>query len=166
MTILNRSRLTIPVTAGLAIAEEARRFGQRDVETGGFLLAPRGQGAVTVVAFAGQAGITRHQLRFRVSALALDQLFGFADQRACWVPAQFHSHAAEAFLSFTDQQHGLRVSGFTSAVIPRFADPPASASAWGWWRFSSEDWTPCQPPQIDGHEVEIVILDEEGVRAQ
>jgi hypothetical protein len=148
------------------IAEEIRRFGQRDVETGGFLLAPQGQVTVTVVAFAGQVGITRQRLLFQVSALALDQLFGFADLRAHWVPAQFHSHAAEAFLSFTDQQHGLRVSGFTSAVIPRFADPPAVVAAWKWWRFSSENWTPCQQPQTQGHKVEVVIFDEEGVRAQ
>jgi hypothetical protein len=166
MTTLIRSLLTVPATAGPAIAEEVRRFGQRDVETGGFFLAPHGQGTVAVVAFAGQAGITRQRLLFQVSALALDQLFSFAGQRACWVPAQFHSHAASASLSFTDQQHGLRVSGFTSAVIPRFADPPAVVTAWGWWRFSNEDWTPCQPPQTEGHEVEVVIFDEEGVRAQ
>jgi hypothetical protein len=165
MTTLIRSPLTVPATAGPVIAEEVRRFGQRDVETGGFFLAPQGQGLVTVVAFAGQAGITRQGLLFQVSALALDQLFGFADQRSCWVPAQFHSHAAGAFLSFTDQQHGLRVSGFTSAVIPRFADPPAGMAAWGWWRFSAQDWTPCQPPQMQGHEVEVVVFDEEGVRA-
>jgi hypothetical protein len=161
-----RPPLALPATAGLVIAEEIRRFGQRDVETGGFLLAPQGQGTVTVVAFAGQVGITRQRLLFHVSALALDQLFSFADQRACWVPTQFHSHAAGAFLSFTDQQHGLRVSGFTSAVIPRFADPPAGVTAWGWWRFSSEVWTPCQPPRMEGREVEVVVFDEEGVRAQ
>lgn len=166
MTTLICCPLTVPGTAGPVIAEEVRRFGQRDVETGGFFLAPQGQGTVAVVAFAGQAGITRRRLLFQLSALALDQLFGFADRRFCWVPAQFHSHAAEAFLSFTDQQHGLRVKGFTSAVIPRFADPTAEVAAWGWWRFSSEDWIPCQPPQIEGHEVEVVVFDEEGVRAQ
>jgi hypothetical protein len=166
MTALIRSSLTVPAAAGLVIAEEVRWFGRRDVETGGFLLAPQGQGTVVVVAFAGQAGITRHRLLFQVSPLALDRLFGFADQRACWVPAQFHSHATEAFLSPTDQQNGLRVSGFTSVVIPRFADPPPDVAAWGWWQFSGPDWTRCWPPGVEGHEVEVVIFDEEGVRAR
>lgn len=161
-----RTPLALPATAGPVITQEVRGFGQRDVETGGFLLAPKGQGTVTVVAFAGQAGVTRQRQLFKVSALALDQLFAFAGQRACWVPAQFHSHAADAFLSFTDQQYGLRVSGFISAVVPRFADPPTDLAAWGWWRFSSENWTPFQPPPIQGHEVEAVIFDEEGIRAQ
>ena len=166
MTIRPSSPFALPATAGRVIAEEVRRFGQRDVETGGFLLAPRGHGTVTVVAFAGEAGIIRERLLFQVSALALDQLFGFADQRSCRIPAQFHSHAAGAFLSFTDQQLGLRVNGFTSAVIPRFADPPAGVPAWGWWRFSSENWTPCQPPETKGDDMEVVTFDEEGVRVQ
>ena len=166
MNIPARPPLALPAKAGPLIAEEVRRFGQRDVETGGFFLAPQGQGTVTVVAFAGQAGVTRQRLLFQVSSLALDQLFGFADLRACWVPAQFHSHADGAFLSFTDQRHGLRVSGFTSAVIPRFADPPARMAAWMWWRFSNEVWNPCQPPQMEGREVAVVVFDEEGVRAQ
>jgi hypothetical protein len=166
MTTRPSTRFALPATAGHVIAEEVRRFGQRGVETGGFLLAPRGHGTVTVLAFAGEAGIIRERLLFQVSALALDQLFGYADQRSCWVPAQFHSHAAGASLSFTDQQLGLRVNGFTSAVIPRFADPPDGVAAWGWWRYSSEDWNPCQLPRIRGDVVEVVTFDEEGVRAQ
>ena len=166
MTIRPSSPFALPATAGRVIAEEVRRFGQRDVETGGFLLAPRGHSTVTVVAFAGEAGIIRERLLFQVSALALDQLFGFADQRSCRIPAQFHSHAAGAFLSFTDQQLGFRVNGFTSAVIPRFTDPPAGVPTWGWWRFSSENWTPCQPPQTKGDDMEAVTFDEEGVRVQ
>jgi hypothetical protein len=166
MTTRPNSPIALPIRAGHVIAEEVRRFGQRGVETGGLLLAPRGQGTVTIAAFAGKAGITRERLLFQVSALALDRLFGFADQRSCWVPAQFHSHAAAAFLSLTDQQHGLRVTGFTSAVIPRFADPSTSVAAWGWWRFSSEEWNLCPPPETEGNDVEVVIFDEEGVRAQ
>ena len=110
-------RLTLPDATGRVIAAEVRRFGRRGVETGGFLLAPEGQRAVTIVAFAGEMGIIRRRLFFQVSALALDQLFGFAGERACWVPGQFHSHATGAFLSFTDQEQGLRVQGFTSAVV-------------------------------------------------
>jgi hypothetical protein len=155
----------LPAMAGHAIAEEVRQFGQRGVETGGFLLAPRGQGAVSVMAFAGEVGIIRERLQFQVSALALDQLFGFADRRSCWIPAQFHSHAVGAFLSRTDQQLGLRVRGFISAVIPDFANPPSGVAAWGWWRFSSEDWIPSPPPQIEGDDLEVVTFDEEGVHA-
>jgi hypothetical protein len=166
MTTQPSPPLGLPAMAGHAIAREVRQFGQRRVETGGFLLAPRGQGAVTVMAFAGEVGIIRERLLFQVSALALDQLFGFADQRSCWIPAQFHSHAAGAFLSRTDQQLGLRVKGFTSTVIPDFANPPCEVTAWGWWRFSSEDWIPCQPPQIEGDDLEVVTFDEEGVHAQ
>jgi len=166
MTTQPSPRLALPAIAGHIIAEEVRQFGQRGVETGGFLLAPRGQGTVTVMAFAGEAGIIREHLLFQVSALALDQLFGFADQRSCWIPAQFHSHTAGPFLSITDQQLGLRVNGFTSAVIPHFANPPAKMTGWGWWRYSSEGWAPCQPPQIIGNDMEVVTFDEEGVHAQ
>lgn len=166
MTTRPSSPFALPTAAGQVIAEEVRQFGQRRVETGGFLLVPREHTTVTVVAFAGEAGIIRKRLLFHVSALALDQLFGFADQRSCWVPAQFHSHAAGAFLSFTDQQLGLRVNGFTSAVIPCFADPPAGVAAWGWWRFSTEDWAPCRSPRIEGGGLEVVTFDEEGVRVR
>jgi hypothetical protein len=101
-----------------------------------------------------------------VSAFALDRLFDFADQRSYRIPAQFHSHATAAFLSHTDQQLGLRVKGFTSTVIPDFANPTSKVAAWGWWRFFSEDWDACQPPRIEGGDVEIVVFDEVGVRAQ
>jgi hypothetical protein len=157
---------TSPSTTGQVIADEVRKLGRHDFETGGFLLAPRGHEAVTVAAFAGEVGIVRERLLFQVSALALDQLFSFADQNSCWIPAQFHSHVAGAFLSHTDQQLGLRVNGFTSAVIPRFAEPPAEMAAWGWWRFSCEEWAACQSPQMGGDGVRVVIFDEEGVRAQ
>jgi hypothetical protein len=156
----------LPDLAGCVIANEVRQFGQRGVETGGFLLAPRAQGTVTIMAFAGEVGIVRERRLFQVSAFALDRLFDFADQRSCWIPAQFHSHAVAAFLSPTDQQLGLRVEGFTSTVIPNFANPTSKVSAWGWWRFLSEDWIACQPPHTEGDGVEILIFDEEGVRAQ
>jgi hypothetical protein len=166
MTAQAITPFALPATAGYVIAEETRQYGQRGVETGGFLLTPHERAPVKVVAFAAQVGIIRERLLFQVSALALDKLFGFADQRRCRIPAQFHSHAAGAFLSLTDRQLGLRVNGFTSAVIPNFADPLAAVAAWGWWRFLSDAWTPCQPPQIEGHGVEVVTFDEEGVHAR
>jgi hypothetical protein len=134
------------------------------LETGGFLLAASGTGLASIVAMAGSAGITRHRLAFQVSELALDQLFGFAADRGCWVPAQFHSHAAAAFLSITDREHGLRVHGFTSAVVPDFAHPPAALAAWSWSRFADGCWiaAPC-PLAADGG-LEVVTFDEDGVR--
>jgi hypothetical protein len=101
---------------------------------------------------------------FQVSELAMDRLFEFAADRGYWVPAQFHSHLARAFLSVTDQEHGLRVNGFTSAVVPDFADPPASVAAWSWWRFGSGGWVAAPAPHTADGDVEVVIFDEDGVR--
>jgi hypothetical protein len=156
--------LAVPAGAGPVIADEICRYGRRGTETGGFLLAPEGTGSVSIVAFAGAAGITRRRLLFQVSELALDRLFGFAAARRCWVPAQFHSHAAGAFLSVTDQEHGLRVSGFASAVVPEFADPPAAVAAWSWWRFDDGEWVGAPAPRTADGDLEAVIFDEDGVR--
>jgi len=158
--------LTLPYRAGPAIADEVRFYGGLGVETGGFLLAAEGRGSVTIVAFAGESGITRQRRLFQVSALGLDALFGFAEDRGCWVPAQFHSHLGEAFLSLTDQQHGLRVNGFASAVVPDFADPPASPTGWSWWRFAGDRWAHDRVPVIAEADLELVVFDEDGVRGK
>ena len=113
--------LEVPVAVGPAIAGEVRHYGALGVETGGFLLAREGTSSVCTVAFAGSTGIVRHRLQLQISEIALDKLFAFAGEEGCWVPAQFHSHAEEAFLSRTDREYGLRVPGFISAVVPDFA---------------------------------------------
>lgn len=156
--------IAMPPDAGAVIAEEICRYGRQGVETGGFLLAPAGASSISVVAFAGEAGVTRRRLMFQVSELALDQLFEFVADRGYWIPGQFHSHFARAFLSVTDQEHGLRVNGFASAVVPNFADPPASVTAWSWWRFGSGGWVAASAPHTADGDVEVVIFDEDGVR--
>jgi len=156
--------LAVPAAAGLAIADEVRRYGALDVETGGFLLAPEGTGSVCTVALAGTSGIIRRHLQLQISELALDQLFAYAGERGCWVPAQFHSHAGEALLSRTDREHGLRVPGFVSAVIPGFADPSTNLDIWTWWRFDQGDWHPADSPSTGGCDLRQVIFDEDGVR--
>jgi proteasome lid subunit RPN8/RPN11 len=156
--------LDVPAGVGLAIADEVRRYGALGVETGGFLLASEGTGAVRVVAFAGTAGIIRHRLQLQISEIALDRLFAFAEEQGCWVPAQFHSHAGEAFLSQADREYGLRVPGFISAVIPGFADPPARPDAWTWWRFDGTEWNPARSPEAGRRDMLQVVFDEDGVR--
>lgn len=156
--------LDVPAAAGPAIAAEVRRYGALDVETGGFLLGPEGTGSVCTVAFAGTSGVTRRCLQLQISEIALDQLFAYAGEQGCWVPAQFHSHAGEAFMSRTDREHGLRVPGFVSAVIPGFADPLTSLDAWTWWRFDRGEWHPAGSPSAGGCDLRQVIFDEDGVR--
>jgi hypothetical protein len=161
---MTASRLELPAGAGRVIASDVGRYGALGVETGGFLLALTGTGSVSTVAFAGTRGITRHRLRLQISEIALDQLFGFAEQHSSWVPAQFHSHAGKAFLSQTDREYGLRVPGFISAVIPEFTEPPEHPDAWTWWRFDGPDWNETSRPQAGSGDVRQVIFDEDGVR--
>lgn len=158
--------LDVPAAAGPAIAAEVRRYGALDVETGGFLLAPERTVAVCTVAFAGTSGITRRRLQLQISEIALDQLFAYAGTQGCWVPAQFHSHAGEAFLSRTDREYGLRVPGFISAVIPGFADPPMSPDAWTWWRLDRDEWHTVGSPSAGGCDLRQVVFDEDGVRGR
>jgi proteasome lid subunit RPN8/RPN11 len=156
--------LTVPDTAASAIASEVRRYGVVSVETGGFLLAPLGTEAVSIVAFAGAKGIKRDRLYLEISEIALDRLFGFAEDKQCWVPAQFHSHAGPAFLSRTDREHGLRVPGFISAVVPDFAEPSARMTAWAWFRFDQGGWHSVSSPPAAQRDLCQVTFDEEGVR--
>ncbi len=158
------SRLTVSGRTGPVVAEEVRRYGRVGVETGGLVLAGYGTSSVSIAAFAGTTGITRSRLQLQISDLALDRLFGFAEQQRCWIPAQFHSHAERAFLSETDRDHGLRVQWFVSAVIPDFAAPPTRVTAWKWWRFGTEDWLAVSSPPIDHGDLRLVIFDEDGVR--
>jgi hypothetical protein len=148
-----------------AVLAETRAYGQRDLETGGFLLATLGSESLTGVALAGGAGITRYRQLFQVSEGALDRLFTFVDDCGLWVPVQFHTHEATPFMSWTDQRHGLRVEGFVSTIIPDFVAPPDDIGSWGWWQFQQGDWHRCAPAKILPVELDFVIVfDEDGIR--
>jgi hypothetical protein len=158
--------LVLPTGAVDPVLREIRSHGLADQETGALLLTGRSEMDVLVVAVAGTAGIVRGPGLFRVSAVAYDRLFTFAEERSYRTRAMIHSHPAEAFLSRTDRLYSLRVPGFVSAVVPTYAAPPADPASWGWWRFD-QDWLPCAAAVIDDAlpPVLTVLFDEEGVRA-
>jgi hypothetical protein len=158
----------IPAPGVTAIVDETATFGVQDLETGGFLLAPRAScpdrdSPVAVIALAGDTGIMRGRGVFQISGRALDRIFTFADDHDLWIPAQFHSHKVGAFLSWTDQRHGLRVDEFISSVIPTYACPPRDLARWGWWQFVSGAWHGTEPGRVTGETVETLRFDEAGV---
>ncbi len=158
-----RCALILPQSAVESITRDVRVYGQRELETGGFLLLARDADVVSMVAFAGDQGIARWRDRFQISERALDRLFSFADDRDLWVPIQFHSHEAGAFLSPIDADHGLRVEGFTSVVVPAYRDPPTDIHRWGWWRFTAGRWARANGARVADGAVELVRFDEGGV---
>jgi hypothetical protein len=148
-----------------AVLRETRSYGKRSLETGGFLLATVGNDALMGVALAGDAGILRHRRLFQISEGALDRLFTFADDLGYWIPVQFHSHEIGAFMSRADSEHGLRVEGFISTIIPEFENPPDDAGSWGWWHFHDGVWHPRAPVTVQpGRAETVVVFDEGGVR--
>lgn len=157
--------LFIPSAGVRAVAEEIQVFGQQNLETGGFLAMRRGQATVSTVAMAGTSGIGRAHNLLQISARALDRLFAYADEQDLWIPIQFHSHAASAFLSQTDRTLGLCVEGFVSTVVPNFHRPPANTTAWGWWRYSGGEWLDIEAAGEVPGEVGVIRFDEDGVRA-
>lgn len=156
--------ISLPAMAVDATADEVGTYGKRDVETGGFLLASPDKPEISVVAFAGDVGIVRRRYLFQISERALDRIFTFADDRGLWIPGQFHSHGMGAFLSPTDREHGLRVDGFVSAVIPTYAEPPRDVARWGWWRFADGEWVDVDIGRAGIGAVELVRFDEDGIR--
>jgi hypothetical protein len=160
------SPVRIRAAAAARIIEEVTAFGRRSLETGGFLLAPRGSAALSVVAFAGKAGIVRCRDLFQISERALSRLFEFADDHDLYAPVQFHSHRRGPFLSRTDKEHGLRAEGFISAVVPTYAGPPRSVTAWGWWSFQEGNWVAVRPPALLAGEITAVEFDEDGLRVR
>jgi hypothetical protein len=158
--------LALPTSACAAIADEVRRYGQQALETGGFLLAPQSTLSVSVVAFAGEAGIVRRWNLFQIHELALDRLFTFAADQGLWVPAQFHSHMFGPGLSRTDREDGLCVEEFVSVVVPEFEAPSSDPSGWGWWEYRRGGWHGIPAATEVRDHVEIVEFDREGVRAR
>ncbi|HEV7679301.1 MAG TPA: hypothetical protein VGQ42_12095 [Candidatus Dormibacteraeota bacterium] len=159
-------RLVLPDSLSAPVAAEVKRYGTRDVETGGFLLAPEARPmCVSTVALAGHNGVTRGRGIFRISGKAIDRLFGWAEVAQLRIPAQFHSHGSEAFLSCVDRRDGFNVTEFISAVIPQYGDPPMDPHTWGWWQYDGDEWLELDPPEVIAGSVRVVVFDEDGVRA-
>lgn len=154
--------LVLAAAGAQAIVADVARYGRAAVETGGFMLAAAGSDVVSAIAAAGTKGVVRHRDLFQVSEFALDALFAYAEERRLWIPAQYHSHGLDAFMSECDVEHGLSVAGFTSAIVPFFADPPGDPSAWGWWRFHGE-WISIASPIAATGDVAVLRFDEDGV---
>jgi hypothetical protein len=148
--------------AARRLADEARLWGGRAVETGGFILVSEDQPGCCVALAAGP-GITRGPDHFAVAGKVLSQLFRWAESYGLTVAAQVHSHARGAFLSPTDLHHGFSVDGFVTAVIPFYAAPPSDPEAWGWWRFDRE-WIEMPPPALTSGPLSVVRFDSRGVR--
>lgn len=162
---MNALRLSIPQIGIEAIVQETVKFGMGQLETGGFLLVHSGESEVCGVAMAGMRGIVRRHNIFQISSPALDRLFSYADDAGLRIPAQFHSHRFGALMSRSDEQHGFRVGGFISTIIPDFALPPANPFAWGWWQFSRGDWVPFNSVSLVAKSIGIIVdFDEDGVR--
>lgn len=161
-----RTPLSLPSHAAAAIAAEIRSFGRRNLETGGFLLAPYRTVDIQQVALAGTTGIKRRHNQLQISPKALARLFDYADDHAFYAPAQFHSHQTTAFLSHTDATLGLRVEGFTTTVIPAFAEPPTDPAEWGWWTFRNPTWMSAPPARLTPGQARIIRFDENGIEDQ
>jgi len=163
---MNEPNLTMPMGAATLLSAEIRRYGQAGVETGGLLLAKTGSTLVSAVAVAGTVGIIRGYGLFAITRPAFDAIFTWAEDNELQVRAMVHSHANEAFLSRTDREGGLRVTGFLSAVVPNFADPPLEPAAWRWWTYASS-WTPAPAARIDptARCAHNVVFDGDGVYA-
>lgn len=160
------SALTLSDQALDTLLTETRAWGARPAETGAFLLSvPAAADRLVVIALAGSAGIRRERDLFLISGAALERLFSWAGERSLTVRAQIHSHRGHAFLSPTDLRGGFNVEGFTTAVIPRYADPPADPTAWGWWRYGVGGWRICAGPKPVRASAEVVVFDARGIRA-
>ena len=152
---------SISTSSVATVVSEVAAWGAKDVETGGFLLGDH-DGAITLVALSGAAGIQRRRAQFVVSGRALAVLFGYADARGYVVRAQFHSHGGRAFLSASDLRHGFSVAGFVTTVLPSYGAPPADPRAWGWWVYLG-GWASIAPPCISPGGTRVARFDEGGV---
>lgn len=157
--------LTLPAAVPEAVARHVKEYGATGVETGAFLLALAGAAdEVSVLALAGEDGITRGPEVFGVSGRAIGRLFDWADESGMRVRALVHSHERRAFLSKTDLKHGFAVSNFTTAIVPWYADPSPSPSDWAWWRYYGGEWRTIGPATLTNREAGFVVFDEGGVR--
>jgi hypothetical protein len=143
--------LQLPTPAAAAMIDDVTRYGQLGVETGAMLLASRGSDIVSAVALLGTDGVIRRAGLFVVTMPVIDQLFTFAEDNDLRVRAQLHSHQNQAFLSPTDRNGNIRILGFSAAVVPTFADPPANPDRWGWWTYDGSEWIISAPATLRPH---------------
>ena len=159
------AQFTLPLAACAAIAADVTHYGATQrVETGGFLLMPRGTSDVGVVAVAGSRGIVRAPLYLHLSGAAVEMISEWADDNDHRIVGQFHSHLRDAFLSDIDRCSGFCVDGFVSAVIPNFTSLMADSATWGWWRYGSRDWQPIEPPNTTMSPVTVITFDEFSIK--
>jgi hypothetical protein len=156
---------TIPTPMLEQIHAEVQSHGRRNVETGMFLLGRPDSEAITTLALAGKAGITRHREHFAVSGRALARLFKHARLTQLSVLAQIHSHAGAAFLSEVDLRHGFAVEGFTTCVVPNYRGPSRNPRAWGWWRHDGTVWQSAHPYAPSAGQSTTITFDEETIDA-
>jgi hypothetical protein len=156
----------IPITAARLLHAHVADHGRLDVETGAFLLAPRGTTTVTTIPLAGSHGVVRHPYHFSVSRRAISHLFRHVTAHDLTILAQIHSHRGRAGLSETDLKHGYSVEGFTTAVVPFYRHPPFSPAEWGWWRYNDGGWEVAEPFMLaNGAPTGTISFDENGIRA-
>lgn len=157
--------LSLPANAIDAMLADVRHHGHQRLETGGLLLTHPGSREVTTVAIAGSEGVHREWGLFVLTMPAFDALFSYAEDAGLQVRAMWHSHEGAAFLSPTDRQHGLRMRGFTSTVIPTYRTPPSDPGSWGWWTYDCGDWQVSPPGATDPTmTATVVTFDQGGVR--
>lgn len=157
---------SIPTVMATHVHDHVLSYGRLDVETGLFLVAPRGSEHVTLVAFAGTRGVIRHPGQFAVTGRAMSQLLRHLAERDLVVCAQVHSHRGPAGLSKTDLAHGFSVDGFITAVIPHYGRPPLDPRQWGWWRYKHGRWSVTPPFRLADEEIaatSTIVFDEDGV---
>lgn len=134
------TQLELATDALIRLIGDVVRFGGDGQETAAILLSSRHDRHADILALCGERGIERRPDQLVISGAALALLFDWADEVGAQVIAQVHSHGGLARMSPTDRRFGLTVEGFTSAIIPYFAEPPDDPSAWGWWRFQERAW--------------------------
>jgi hypothetical protein len=160
---MSQVQLQVGADAVATIVDDVRRYGGGGVETGSLLLTPRGEPTASVLALAGEAGVTRHRGLFVLSAAALSPLFDYAEDNDLQVRAQVHSHRFEAFLSPTDKAGNIRMHGFIAAVIPTFATPSSDVAVWGWWVFEGAGWIATHPAIVSDLNTKVLTFDADGV---
>ena len=153
------SALLLPEGMSARIAFEARAAGARNVETGGFILAPPDAPA-SVLALTGEKGITRRRDLFLVDGLAMATLFEWVVEHELTVAAQWHTHGGRAFLSETDLEYGFNVLGFTTTVVPYYRNASADPADWGWWTFVDGEWGAVPAPALVPSSLSIITFEE------
>jgi proteasome lid subunit RPN8/RPN11 len=157
------SGLTIPLDAVGIVQHHVRGFGANRLETGGFFLAPASAPTrIDRVALTGQRGILRERYRFQVSGAAFAALSRVAADDDLVVAAQFHSHEYEGELSITDRRYGFNMFGFTSVVVPHFAEPSSNAFEWAWWIYDGSAWCSTPAATSVAGSVSVFEFDEDG----